>query len=242
MQAGINLNGGYSDGGLTQGAALGFEALNTILGRAFLYMFIALLLTGITSVFVASSPALLTAIFATGRLGFIFIFALEFVIVIACTTAMNRDNVVLSAVLFAAYSIINGLLFSVIFLAFELTSIISVFFTTAAVFGIMAFLGAVTKRDLTKLGNILLAGLIGIIIASVINIFIGSTVADLIVTIIGVAVFLGFTAYDVNKIIKMSNSYTGLSSNTIALYGAMQLYLDFVNLFIKLLRLFGKRK
>lgn len=237
MQTGMNLNGAVG-----QGAALGFEALNTVLGRSFLYMFIALLITGITSVMIASSPALLTAIFANGSVGFIVIFVLELALVFACTAAMKRNNAVLSAILFAAYSVMNGILFSVIFLAFQLSSIINVFFTTALVFGIMAFLGGVTKRDLTKLGNILLAGLIGIIIGSVVNIFIGSSGADFIITILGVAIFMGFTAYDVNKIIKLSNSYTGLSTTVIALYGAMQLYLDFINLFLKLLRLMGKRK
>lgn len=237
MQSGLNLNSAVG-----QGAALGFEALNSVLGRSFLYMFIALLLTGITSVIVASSPALLTAIFASGRFSLLIIFGLEIGIVIACTAAMKSNNATLSAILFAAYSIINGLTFSVIFLAFQLSSIINVFFTTALVFGIMAFLGGVTKRDLTKLGNILLAGLIGIIIGSVINLFVGSSGADFIITILGVVIFMGFTAYDVNKIIKLSNSYTGLSTNVIALYGAMQLYLDFINLFLKLLRLFGKRK
>ena len=237
MQTGFNLNGTAG-----HGAALGIEALNSILGRSFLYMFIALLLTGITSIFVVSSQELLATIFALGRVGIIVIFVMEFAVVIACTSAMKKDNVVLAAVLFAAYAIINGLTFSVIFMAFELSSIISVFFTTSLVFGIMAFLGAVTKRDLTSLGSILIAGLMGIIISSVINIFIGSSAVDFVVTIIGVAVFMGFTAYDVNRIVKMSQSYSGLSDNTIALYGAMQLYLDFINLFLKLLRLFGKRK
>jgi FtsH-binding integral membrane protein len=228
--------------GLSSGVALGFDALNTILGRSFLYMFIALLLTGITSVIVASSPSMLRTLFASGRFGLIIIFGIEFAIVIACTTAMQRNNALLSAILFAAYAIINGITFSVIFLAFELSSIISVFFTTSVVFGIMAVIGMFTNRDLTKLGNILLAGLIGIILASIVNMFIGSSAADFVVTIIGVAVFMGFTAYDVNKIVKASQSYAGLSSNTIALYGAMQLYLDFINLFLKLLRLLGKKK
>ena len=228
--------------GVSSGLAIGFEAMNSILGRSFLYMFIALLLTGITSVVVASSPTLLSTIFALGRVGFFIIFGLEFAIVIACTSAMKRNNATLSAVLFALYAIINGITFSVIFLAFELSSIISVFFTTSVVFGIMAVIGIFTNRDLTKLGNILLAGLIGIILASVVNIFIGSSTADFIVTILGVVIFMGFTAYDVNRIVKASQAYAGLSSNTIALYGAMQLYLDFINLFLKLLRLLGKRK
>ena len=113
---------------------------------------------------------------------------------------------------------------------------------TALIFGIMSVFGAVTKKDMTSLGSILLAGLIGIIIGSVINMFLGSPAVDYLVTIIGIIVFVLFTAYDVNKIKKLANSYTGLSDNVIALYGAMNLYLDFINLFLKLLRLFGKRK
>ena len=217
--------------------------VTSVLSRTFIYMFIALLVTGITSLLVAGSDTMRTAFWGTGSAApFVICAIIEFVLVIACTSAIKTNNLTLSAVLFFAFAVVNGLTLSVIFMAFQLSSIVNVFFMTAIVFGVMAFLGAVTKKDLTKLGPILLAGLIGILIGSIVNIFIGSTVADFAFTIIGILVFTLFTAYDVNKVLKMANSRTGLSDNVIALYGAMELYLDFINLFIRLLRLFGKRR
>ncbi|MBR6403697.1 MAG: Bax inhibitor-1 family protein [Eubacterium sp.] len=217
--------------------------VTSVLSKAFLYMFIALLVTGIVSLLVVSSPTLKELFWGQdARFAFIICAVIEFVLVIACTTAMNRNDLVLSAVLFFTYAAVNGLTLSVIFMAFELSSIVNVFFMTSAVFGVMAFFGAVTKMDLTKLGPILLAGLIGILIGSIINVFIGSNAADFLLTIVGILIFVLFTAYDVNKIVRLSNKRTGLSDNVLGLYGAMQLYLDFINLFLRLLKLFGKRK
>lgn len=235
----------YSNGFDNPGTASSYGAaidVTSVLSKTFLYMFIALLVTGITSLMVASSPSMVVAFWGAGRAPFFICAIIEFVLVFACTAAMKSDNLVLSAVLFFAFAAVNGLTLSVIFLVFQLSSIVNVFFMTALVFGVMAFLGAVTKKDLSSLGPILLAGLIGILIGSVINLFIGSSAADFALTIIGILVFTGFTAYDVNKIIKMARSRSGLSENVLGLYGAMELYLDFINLFLRLLRLFGKRK
>lgn len=245
----MNNGSGYYDNtqpayqnGSSVGAALGAAVLNSVMTKAFLYMFMALLITGITALCVASSPDLIRAFWMGGSVPFIVCAVAEFGLVIACQAAINKNNLMLSCVLFCIFAIVNGFTFSVIFLAFQLSSIVSVFFMTALIFGIMSVFGAVTKKDMTSLGSILLAGLIGIIIGSVINMFLGSAAVDYLVTIIGIIVFVLFTAYDVNKIKKLANSYTGLSDNVIALYGAMNLYLDFINLFLKLLRLFGKRK
>lgn len=216
--------------------------ITSVLSKTFIYMFIALLVTGITSLLVATSPSMMAIFWGAGTAPFIICAIVEFVLVIACSTAIKRNDLVLSAVLFFVFAVVNGLTLSVIFLAFQLQSIVNVFFMTAIVFGVMAFLGAVTKKDLTKLGPILFAGLIGIILGSIVNMFIGSSAADFALTIIGIMVFTLFTAYDVNKILKMSRSRVGLSDNVIALYGAMELYLDFINLFLRLLRLFGKRR
>ena len=234
---------GYGYGTRNGAAGVVSAALiNEVLVNAYLYMFIALLITGITALIVASSPAFFTAIFAGGRLSLIIILVLEFGLVIACTTAMQRDNFWLSAFLFAAFAIVNGLTFSVIFLVFTISSICRVFFITSLIFGIMSMYGAITKKDLTGWGPILFAGLIGIIVGSLINFFVGSTMADYVITIIGIVVFMAYTAYDVNKITKMSRMNTGLSAGVLGMYGAMELYLDFINLFIRLLRLMGKRK
>ena len=234
---------GYGYGTRNGAAGVVSAALiNEVLVNAYLYMFIALLITGITALVVASSPAFFTAIFAGGRLSLIIILVLEFGLVIACTTAMQKDNFWLSAFLFAGFAIVNGLTFSVIFLVFTISSICRVFFITSLVFGIMSMYGAITKKDLTGWGPILFAGLIGIIVGSLINFFVGSTMADYVITIIGIIVFMAYTAYDVNKITKMSRMNTGLSAGVLGMYGAMELYLDFINLFIRLLRLMGKRK
>lgn len=235
---------GYGYGTRNGAAGVVSAALiNEVLVNAYLYMFIALLITGITALIVASS-SIFNVMFApeTFRVSLIVILVLEFGLVIACTTAMQRDNFWLSAFLFAAFAIVNGLTFSVIFLAFTISSICQVFFITSLIFGIMSMYGAITKKDLTGWGPILFAGLIGIIVGSLINFFVGSTMADYVITIIGIVVFMAYTAYDVNKITKMSRMNTGLSAGVLGMYGAMELYLDFINLFIRLLRLMGKRK
>ncbi|MBO4863248.1 MAG: Bax inhibitor-1 family protein [Eubacterium sp.] len=223
-------------------AQVSASLVNSVLTTAFLYMFIALLVTGITALIVAANPAFYMAILGAGKFGLIMIFIVEIALVFACTAAIKKDNFVVAVVLFTAFTIVNGITFSVIFLAFTLSSIVQVFFMTSLIFGVMAIYGAVTKKDLTSWGPILLGALIAIIVGSIINIFIGSSAVDFIVTIVGIIVFTLFTAYDVNKISKMSRMNTGLSVPVLGLYGAMELYLDFINLFLKLLRLFGKRK
>lgn len=219
------------------------EVINEVLAKSFIFMFCALLLTGITSLLVVASPAAMTYLYGSGSMAPFFICAVvELVLVFACTSVLKKDNPVLSGVLFGAFSIVNGLTFSVVFVAYTLDSIVMVFFTTAIVFAVMAFIGYFTKRDLTRLGNFLFAGLIGIIAGSLINFLIGSSAIDFGITIFGVIIFVLYTAYDVNKIKRMSRMNTGLSTTVLGMYGAMELYLDFINLFLKLLRLLGKRK
>ena len=228
-----------------QQAGYGSTAMdaNMILTRSFLFMFLALLVTGITALIVANS---FTENGALGRLvygskyGFIVFIVLEFAVVIACNVAMKKNNLILSGVLFFLYAMINGLTLSVIFLAYTKSSITSVFFVAAGIFAVMAFLGAVAKVDLTKIGVICIIGLFGIVIASLINIFIGSETMTTVISAIGVLVFVGLTAYDVQKIKKLAAAPTSYDPNVIGLYGAMELYLDFINLFLYLLRLFGK--
>ena len=232
----------YAPGQMSYGTGA-IAAFNTILGKSFLYMFIALLVTGITSLFVASSPSIVRFFFGSGTMApFIICCIIELALVFGCSAAIRSNNLTLSAVLFFSYAVVNGLTFSVIFLAYQLSSIVTIFLMTSAIFAVLSFIGAVTKKDLSNLGTILLAGLFGIIIASIINWFIGSSMVDMVVTILGIVIFMGLTIYDVNKIRKLANENIGLSANVIGLYGAMELYLDFINLFLKLLRLFGKRK
>ena len=214
--------------------------VNDVLTKSFLFMFLALLVTGITALAVANSTFWYSV--RTNPAILIVFAVLEIAAVLGATAAMKRNNLVLSAVLFGAYSILNGVTLSIIFLAYELGSITQVFFIAAGIFGVMALIGAITKKDLTNLGMICIVGLFGIIIASLVNMFIGSAKMDYIISIIGVLVFVGLTAYDVQKIKKMAATNAGYDPMVIGLYGAMELYLDFINLFLYLLRLFGKAR
>jgi len=218
-------------------------SVQTILTRSFLFMFIALLVTGITALLVANSwsegGALGRFVYGT-RYGFIVFIIAEIAVVIGANVAMKKNNLVLSAILFFVYSVVNGLTLSVIFLAYTKASITQVFFIAAGIFGAMALIGAFTKLDLSKLGTILIIGLFGIVIASLINMFIGSSGLTTLISVLGVVIFTGLTAYDVQKIKKMAANPSGYDPNVIGLYGAMELYLDFINLFLYLLRLFGR--
>lgn len=235
---------GYQErrAGNAMAAAVSAATLNSALTAAFVYMFIALLLTGITSLVVAAYPAFYIGVFSMGRVGIFLILGVELLLVAGCNYAVQKDNTAMAAIMLYAFAIVNGITFSVIFLAFTLSSIVTVFFMTSVIFGVMAIYGAVTKKDLTGWGPILFAGLLAVLFGSIINIFLGSTTADFVFTILGVVVFTLYTAYDVNKIAKLERLNTGLSTQAIGIYGALQLYLDFINLFLKLLRLFGKRK
>ena len=234
---------GHSSAVGTGAAAMVSPAfMNEVLVSSFLYMFIALLISGIAGVVVASNPSFYMTIIELGRVGFFLVLIVEMMILFACTMALKSDNFWLSATLFFTYALINGVVFSLIFLVFQLTSIVMVFFMSSLVFGVMAFYGAATKKDLAGWGPILFASLIGIIFGAVANYCIGNTMVDYVITVVGVIVFSAFTAYDVQKITKMSRMNTGLSANVLGVYGAMELYTDFVNLFIRLLRIFGKKK
>ena len=139
---------------------------------------------------------------------------------------------------------INGATLSVIFLAYTLTSIANVFFITAGTFGVMAFLGYTTKKDLTSLGRMMFIGLIGIIIATIVNLFLGSSMLNMIVSYVGVVIFVGLTAYDSQKIKHMLYEADSMDEGAqkLALLGSLTLYLDFINLFLMLLRIFGGNK
>ena len=224
-------------------AEVSVETSNLILTRSFLFMFIALLITGITALLVANSfneNGVLGRLVYGSKFGFMIFIILEFAVVIACNVAIKKNNLVVSGILFFLYSVINGLTLSVIFLAYTKSSITSVFFVAAGIFAVMAILGATTKLDLSKLGVICIIGLFGIIICTLINWFIGSETMTMVISAIGVLVFVGLTAYDVQKIKRLAATNTGYDPNVIGLYGAMELYLDFINLFLYLLRLFGK--
>jgi FtsH-binding integral membrane protein len=184
--------------------------------------------------------------FETGSntiLGWVVMFA-PLGLVFVMSGLVNKMSSTMLLATFLIFSMVMGISFSYIFLIYSVGSIVNVFFITSAVFGVMAVAGYTTKTDLTKLGSILMIGLIGIIIASVVNMFLGSSTMDYIISIIGVVVFTGLTAYDVQKLKGMGEQVaTGTeTAQKMALMGALSLYLDFINLFLMLLRLFGGRK
>jgi len=219
------------------------ERTRAVLTRSFGFMFIALMLTGIVALATISSSGMYEIFWGTGSaVPLLIVMIANFALVIACQSAMTKDNVAVSAVLFGLFVITNGIMMSVIFLAFQLSSIATIFFMTGVIFGVMAAIGALTKIDLTSMGSVLFVGLIGILIASIVNIFIGSSIVDTVVCILGIVIFIGYTVYDTAKIKQMAVAYTSMSVTTLGMLGAMTLYLDFENLFLKLLQLFGKRK
>ncbi len=212
-----------------------------VVNKSFLFMGLALLLTALSAITTANTNLVYDIIFG-GSFAIYGILIAELAIVFAATHAMRKNMLALSAVLFTLYSIINGVTLSIIFLVYTQQSIMNVFIVTTIVFFIMALIGLVTNVDLTKLGGILLMGLIGLIVASISNIFFRNDSMDFIITIIGIGIFMGLTAYDMQKIKRMQYENPGYSANVLALYGAMHIYLDFINLFLKLLRLMGKKR
>lgn len=168
----------------------------------------------------------------------------ELAMVFVLSSMIHKISLSIGTLLFVAYSILNGLTLSPIFYVYDGNSIATTFFITAGIFTALAIYGTVTKRDLTKIGSMLTIGLIGIVIASLVNLFIGSGVFSLIISIIGVIIFVGLTAYDAQKIKAMSEALDPYDeqSQKIALLGSLTLYLDFINLFLFLLRIFGGRR
>ncbi|MEQ9064141.1 MAG: Bax inhibitor-1/YccA family protein [Vicingaceae bacterium] len=226
-----------------------FEAsiAQTFISNVFTYMFAALTITGVMAWWFGTSEELTRLIVnpETGMtgLGYLVTFApLGFVLIMSF--AFERLNSMVLLLLYIAFSLLMGMSLSTIFLAYTAASIYSTFFITAITFGIMAVVGYTTKTDLTKFGSIMMMGLIGIIVASIFNWFIGSEGLDMIISIIGVLVFTGLTAYDVQKLKRIGAGveYGTESTNKLAILGALNLYLDFINLFLFLLRFMGDRK
>lgn len=217
--------------------SLAFPAL---MRKVYVWMTLALVITGFTAFGIAENPGLVYTI-VTNRLLFWGLVIGEFALVMAIYGAIGRLSATAATLLFVLYSIVNGATLSVIFLAYTMTSIASVFFITAGTFAVMAFIGYTTKTDLTSFGKMLMMGLIGIILATVVNIFIGSSMLNMIVSYVGVVVFVGLTAYDSQKIKNLLYQVDNMSEEAqkLPLLGSLTLYLDFINLFLMLLRIFG---
>ena len=222
---------------------------NKLLRSAFSWMSLAMLLTSLSALLFAFVPELTSLLLQeteTGVKPTIFGFAVMFLpllFVLGIGFGFNRLSYPALIGLFVAYALINGISFSFIFFIYQIGSIAKVFLSTTALFAVMAIAGYTTKTDLTKMGSILMIGLVGILIASLINFFMHSAQMDYIISILGVIIFTGLTAYDVQKIKNIGQSATdSVHSSKLGVMGALTLYLDFINLFLFLLRLFGGRK
>lgn len=219
------------------------EAFPALMRKVYVWMTLALAITGLTAYGVATSPGILQTIYGNSAVLWGIAIA-ELILVITVSSAINRLSLSVATLLFVLYSVLNGALFSSIFLVYTASSIAMVFFITAGTFAAMALIGYTTKTDLSSMGKILLMALIGMIIATVVNLFVKSTGLDLIISYIGVLVFVGLTAYDSQKIKQMllQAPDAGEGAQKVALLGALSLYLDFINLFLYLLRIFGRRE
>ena len=218
-------------------------AFPALMRKVFVWMTLALAITGLTAYGVATSPTILSLIFSS-KVTFFGLIIAEFALVFAISGAINRLSLSTATLLFILYSVINGATLSSIFFVFSVATISKVFFITAGTFGAMALVGYTTKTDLTSMGKLLFMALLGIIIASVVNMFVASSGLDLILSYVGVLVFVGLTAYDTQKIKQMCQTApdAGESAQKLALIGALSLYLDFINLFLYLLRIFGNNR
>lgn len=206
-------------------------------------MTIALLITAFSAMFTLSSPALLELIFGN-KLVFYGLIIGELLLVGSLVLAVQKMSPTMAAIVFIGYSALNGLTLASIFLIYTAGSIALTFFITAGTFAVMSIYGYTTKADLTRIGNLALMALVGIIIASIANFFLQSETLYWIISYIGVAVFVGLVAYDTQKIKNLSDSIdvNSAEGKRASLIGALTLYLDFINLFLFLLRLFGSRK
>ena len=217
----------------------------SIIRNVYMWMTAGLLLTGIVSYAASQSNTFLRLIYRTPG-AFLVLFIAEFILVIYLSTRINKMSARTAVLSFIGYAFLNGLTLSVIFLAYTGLTITNAFFSTAAAFGGMSLYGLTTKKDLSGVGHYMIMGLWGIIAASVINFFVGSSALDYGISLIGVAVFMGLTAWD-TQVIKRWNDEYGLTMDEeqyvkLSIMGALKLYLDFINMFLFLLRIFGRRR
>lgn len=219
------------------------EAFPALMRKVYTWMTLALAITGMTAYYVATNETLMTSIL-TNKVLFYGLIIAEFGVVLGVSAAIGRLSALTATLLFILYSVINGATLSIIFLAYTASSIATVFFITAGTFAAMALIGYTTKTDLSSMGKIMFMALIGLIIATVVNIFLKSEGLTMILSYVGVIVFVGLTAWDTQKIknMLMMAPEEGETAQKMALLGALTLYLDFVNLFIYMLQIFGKRR
>lgn len=217
------------------------DSINAFVSKVYGWMFAGLAVSAVTALYTMSSPVMLD--FLKGGGLFFLVFG-ELGFVIALSAAMGKLSSSTAMFMFIVYAALNGMTLSIILLLYTASSVASTLFITAGVFGAMAVYGHVTKHDLTSVGSLCFMGLIGLVIASIVNIFLRSSSMQWALTYLGILVFIGLTAYDAQKIKAIGAGYSEGSEvyEKAAILGALALYLDFINLFIMLLRLFGRRR
>ncbi len=226
----------YTDGGMLNYRSAG--EINKAMGRVYGHMSLAVVVSMLVSYFIGTSPELLQFFF-TGVLKWIVIFAPLVAIFGVAMVLANNPSKGVAQLCLHGFAALMGLSFSMIFAVFTMGSIVSAFMGAAVLFGVMSGYGYFTKQSLDSLGKFMFVGLIAIIIASIVNIFIGSTVMQMVISALAIIIFLGLTAYDTQKIREEVSVDT---SDVVEIRGALTLYMDFINLFINLLQLFGDRK
>lgn len=219
------------------------EARTSFLTQVYSWMCAGLALTALVAWGLVRNPVLMQALVG-GQGRFFLLIGLQLGAVIVLAAAFQRLSFTAAAGIFLLYSALTGVTFSTLFMVYTGASIASVFFITAGTFGAVSFYGMTTKKDLSSWGSYLFMGLIGIILASVVNIFMHSDNLSLAISYIAVLLFTGLTAYDTQRLVRIHESgrADGRAGNKLAVYGALQLYLDFINLFLALLRIIGRRR
>lgn len=212
------------------------SSLNAMLRKVYLWMTLAMVVTGLTAYYVFENVAL------TPALVYGCMFA-EVALVVILSAALHKLSATVATLMFLAYSVLNGVTLSLLFAVYTEASISTTFFITGGTFAAMASYGYFTKKDLTSIGNILMMAVIGLLIAMVVNMFLGNSVLDTIISGVGVLVFTGLTAYDTQKAkTVLAGQQESEESTKLAVLFALELYLDFINMFLYLLRFFGNRR
>ena len=212
--------------------------IQTIMRQVYIWMGLATMLTAVVAFLTVSTPLINLA---SNPVILTIALIAEFSMVMGLSLSLNRISVRMATLLFFAYAALNGFTLSVVMLTFNLGTVVSAFASTAVLFGVMSLVGYTTEVDLTKSGTYLMMGLIGLIIAMVVNMFIGKGPLDTIISVIGVLIFTGLTAYDTQRIRRLAvqSSAEGDAATKLSIFGALKLYLDFINMFIFMLHLRG---
>lgn len=238
----MNQFGNNQNGSIVQNAS---TTIQKYMSGVYAWMFAGILLTAIVSGFLLSNEAAFRTFLYNNKLIIFVLIAAQFGIVIALSAAMKKLSASTATGLFMLYSALTGVTLSAIMMQYTTASVAGAFITAAGMFGAMTFIGYTTKRDLTKMGSFLMMGLIGIIIASIVNIFLVNDFLSQMISYVGVIVFVGLTAYDTQKLKEIGEQIDSSDASTFrkyTIFGALTLYLDFINLFIMLLRIIGDRR